>query len=178
MNSEQIKLTIGKWLIPAILITVALQQIRLATTKNLSPWRGGGFGMFSTIDQKSTRYIKLYGIKKGKKSALYPPPGGSRVRDYPKPRALEKYLNQLQYYEWTEILHEHGNNYLYPFIKDEFRITDREFNSYTYFCIEIWSFAPNKEETKYTNKKIISRCKNPEDLYNVMDLYKNENNKS
>lgn len=36
-------------LIPAILLSiVAAAQVRLTRTEQLTPWKGGGFGMFST----------------------------------------------------------------------------------------------------------------------------------
>lgn len=175
MNSEKIKLAIGKWLIPAILTTVALQQIRLATTQNLSPWKGGGFGMFSSIDNRKNRYIKLYGIKKGKKDPLMAP-YTKLVRNFPHPKFMDNYLNNLKFYEWTEYSDPHGIKYLVPKTKNEFRNSETEFYSYTYFCMEVWSFAPNKKETKYINKKLNSRCKNISDTYNILDLYQNEIN--
>jgi hypothetical protein len=43
--------------IPALLATVALVQIFLVNTTGLSPWKGGGFGMFSTIDSVTERRV-------------------------------------------------------------------------------------------------------------------------
>ncbi|MBR8827921.1 MAG: hypothetical protein DSM107014_08465 [Gomphosphaeria aponina SAG 52.96 = DSM 107014] len=50
------------WLPSLILIMVALGQIYLAQTANLSPWKGGGFGMFAAIDAPSMRVIVAEGI--------------------------------------------------------------------------------------------------------------------
>ena len=41
----------------ALLVTVALGQIVLARTVDLSPWKGGGFGMFATLDGTASRYV-------------------------------------------------------------------------------------------------------------------------
>jgi len=42
----------------AILVMVALLQIFLTQTANLSPWKGGGFGMFGAIDAPDMRVIQ------------------------------------------------------------------------------------------------------------------------
>jgi len=43
-----------------LLLFVACVQIYLAQTANLSPWKGGGFGMFSTTDGISNRSLRVY----------------------------------------------------------------------------------------------------------------------
>ena len=45
-----------------LLIVVAIVQLILAHTKDLSPWKGGGFGMFSTVDYPSARKLRVYVI--------------------------------------------------------------------------------------------------------------------
>ncbi|EKV03647.1 hypothetical protein Lepto7375DRAFT_5956 [Leptolyngbya sp. PCC 7375] len=44
--------------IPLLLTGVALRQIILVQTIGLSPWHGGGFGMFASIDRDERRVIK------------------------------------------------------------------------------------------------------------------------
>ena len=39
-----------KILAPALLVAVASSQIALSRTVDLTPWKGGGFGMFATLD--------------------------------------------------------------------------------------------------------------------------------
>jgi hypothetical protein len=48
------------WLPAALLVVVASTQIVLARAAELSPWKGGGFGMFATSDGTSTRFVRLY----------------------------------------------------------------------------------------------------------------------
>lgn len=43
--------------IPLLLTTVALRQIVLVHTAGLSPWHGGGFGMFASIDRDERRVV-------------------------------------------------------------------------------------------------------------------------
>ena len=45
---------------PLILVAVALVQIVLAKTSGLTAWKGGGFGMFSTLDNVPFRYIRIF----------------------------------------------------------------------------------------------------------------------
>ena len=47
-------------LAPAILVLVALVQVYTSHTRHLTPWKGGGFGMFSTVDSTSARFFRLY----------------------------------------------------------------------------------------------------------------------
>ena len=53
----------GGWraLLPvSLLAVVAGAQVTLATTAGLSPWKGGGFGMFSTTDDGGRRYVRVF----------------------------------------------------------------------------------------------------------------------
>lgn len=43
--------------IPLLLTTIALRQIALVHIAGLSPWHGGGYGMFASIDRDERRVI-------------------------------------------------------------------------------------------------------------------------
>jgi hypothetical protein len=45
------------WLPAAVLFTIAWFQIGLAKRADLSPWKGGGFGMFSSLDLRRVRIV-------------------------------------------------------------------------------------------------------------------------
>jgi hypothetical protein len=47
------------FLAPLLLVSFAGQQIYLAQTHHLSPWSGGGFGMFSSLDAGQRRTIEI-----------------------------------------------------------------------------------------------------------------------
>lgn len=55
---ERMQRIIERGLPAAILVLVALLQIYLTHTANLSPWKGGGFGMFGAIDAPTMRVIQ------------------------------------------------------------------------------------------------------------------------
>ena len=46
--------------VPAIALGVAVRQIYLSTTEDLSTWKGGGMGMFAAADNTIGRYAKVY----------------------------------------------------------------------------------------------------------------------
>lgn len=49
-----------KWTPVVLLIVVAMNQQYLAHFRNLTPWKGGGFGMFSTVDTYTGRTLFVY----------------------------------------------------------------------------------------------------------------------
>ncbi|ELS04771.1 hypothetical protein Xen7305DRAFT_00045070 [Xenococcus sp. PCC 7305] len=61
-KSDRLGRFIEKWLVALILIGVALLQIYLAANFNLTPWKGGGFGMFAAIDSSAMRIIQAEGL--------------------------------------------------------------------------------------------------------------------
>jgi hypothetical protein len=44
----------------ALLMSVAGAQVVLTRASSLSPWKGGGFGMFSTTDDAGRRSVKVF----------------------------------------------------------------------------------------------------------------------
>ncbi len=43
-----------------LLVVVALHQVARASTHDLVPWKGGGFGMFATTDRPSARRVRAW----------------------------------------------------------------------------------------------------------------------
>lgn len=46
-------------LVPGLMLLVAAVQMTLVRTHDLTPWKGGGFGMFSTFDSPSARTLRV-----------------------------------------------------------------------------------------------------------------------
>lgn len=46
------------FLAPALLVGVAGVHTYLASAENQTPWEGGGFGMFSTVDKRQARFVR------------------------------------------------------------------------------------------------------------------------
>jgi hypothetical protein len=43
-----------------LLLAVACAQVTFARTAGMSPWKGGGFGMFSTTDDAGRRHVRVF----------------------------------------------------------------------------------------------------------------------
>ncbi len=49
---------------PAVLLCpIAAAQMILASTADLSPWKGGGFGMFASVDGVPFRWVRFMSIR-------------------------------------------------------------------------------------------------------------------
>ena len=72
MASERIRTLAARLAaLPALLlVVVAIAQIALAHTLHLSPWSGGGFGMFSTTDTPARRHLHAWALRPGLRSEL------------------------------------------------------------------------------------------------------------
>lgn len=71
-------------LAPAVLLLVALGHSYWVETTHLTPWEGGGFGMFSTVDRGQARFVRC---------VLLTPEGEVRVSI---PAAVRDYVWRLQ----------------------------------------------------------------------------------
>jgi hypothetical protein len=71
-----------RWLrdLPAVLlVAVACSQLWLAHAEGLSPWLGGGFGMFSTTDTWSRRHLHAWALSPGVRREVEIPPEVARL---------------------------------------------------------------------------------------------------
>lgn len=57
----------------ALLLAVATSQLVLVRTAALSPWAGGGFGMFSTADSPGRRHLHVWVVRPGVLREVLPP---------------------------------------------------------------------------------------------------------
>jgi len=57
LKSKSLGDVLAHWLPSLLCIGIALTQMVLALTQNLSPWLGGGFGMFSGLDSPMNRVL-------------------------------------------------------------------------------------------------------------------------
>ena len=64
----------SKWLAPALLVATAIVQIALARTTDLTAWKGGGFGMFSTLDHGAYRRVAVVVDAPDRSEAIEIPP--------------------------------------------------------------------------------------------------------
>jgi hypothetical protein len=91
---------------PTILFVVAAFQIWSAHAHALSPWKGGGFGMFSTVDSPAARFVRIYVFEGFAKYPVPVPEELSRdvreVRTIPTPERLQRLAGNLSDGQWVE----------------------------------------------------------------------------
>jgi hypothetical protein len=97
--------------LPLTLVAVGLHQIYLASTSGLSPWKGGGFGMFSSPDRPSYRAVRGHlhtdiGLIPVDMYSLRDETTGSQTKAFVNARALpderrvERWLDVIKSVEW------------------------------------------------------------------------------
>ena len=77
-----------------LLIAVAVSQIVLVRAFGLTPWKGGGFGMFATLDHAAFRRVDIVVDAPDRSEALEVPPSletdAARAASLPAPWLLTK----------------------------------------------------------------------------------------
>lgn len=83
-----------RWLPAILLVAIALHQIARAEMASLSPWKGGGFGMFATTDRGLNRRVLAFALSDDGAVRLSIPGDRAnlvqRARALPDPRRLER----------------------------------------------------------------------------------------
>jgi hypothetical protein len=91
---------------PLLLLSIALLHFYRAHKFDQTPWKGGGFGMFSTIDGPGTRFLTTHLIVDGKQVPVRPPLGLRRhitaAISSPTDRRLEQLARLFLAAEWKE----------------------------------------------------------------------------
>jgi hypothetical protein len=84
---------------------VALVQLYAARTSWLTPWKGGGFGMFSTVDSPGARFLRIeLETDSGPVRVAVPAqllPDASRLREAPDKAALRDLASALAAGTWV-----------------------------------------------------------------------------
>jgi len=92
---------------PVLLALVALVQCWLVLRHDLSPWKGGGFGMFSSLDRIVNRTVFAYLDDGARRQAIdvqrLPEVAklASQVRTLPAPEPLYRLAEQLARLPWS-----------------------------------------------------------------------------
>lgn len=90
-----------RWLPAIILCGIASVQLYLANFDGLSPWKGGGFGMFSTVDSPPMRLITAEGIDRDGNLVridaedIMSEADWLRWRSWPEPLLLERLADEI-----------------------------------------------------------------------------------
>lgn len=93
-------------LVPAaVLAAVAVGQMVVAYSSDLSPWKGGGFGMFSTIDSPGARVVRAFLLREGEQLPVVMPDAlrefEMEARTHPSQKRLDEIAKRLAAGAWV-----------------------------------------------------------------------------
>jgi hypothetical protein len=90
---------IAVWLPTALLAIVAAAQMTLARLDTLSAWKGGGFGMFASLDGLAFREVRLFTSANDRTREIPLPEvlgdAAARVAAYPHVRAMRTFAAEV-----------------------------------------------------------------------------------
>ena len=82
--------------LPVLLLAlVALNQIRIARSTDMTAWKGGGFGMFSTLDRPQARQVRVHLVGGGRDIPFAVPAEFTSLAESAKTRPTEEKLIRL-----------------------------------------------------------------------------------
>ena len=95
------------WAVPVLMVAVAVGQMGLARMADLSPWKGAGFGMFSTVDGVDARFVRVTGTREDEVIPLRLPPSleqrESQLRTLPSASGLGALADRVAAGTWERI---------------------------------------------------------------------------
>lgn len=93
------------FLAPALLLSVAVIHFYLVHAERLSPWKGGGFGMFSTLESPASRVVRLQLISGSERIPVIVPAelSGlvSEIRTLPQRKRLQELAQRAAAGAWV-----------------------------------------------------------------------------
>lgn len=93
--------------VPALMFAMAAVQLYLVDNRSLSRWKGGGFGMFTTVDSPSARFLRVYLMSdSGEVPVLIPSELrklSQKVRVMPSKPRLEELTGALRNGTWVHL---------------------------------------------------------------------------
>ncbi len=104
MERSAVRSPVLYYLVPGLLVLVACLQLWRAHAHHLTPWKGGGFGMFSTADSPGKRTLRTYLITpEGEALALYGTLSiqENRVLGMPDTKTLEQIARETAAQSWA-----------------------------------------------------------------------------
>ena len=96
------------YIAPAVLCSVALVCLFRVVAYDQSPWKGGGFGMFSTLETPQARYLKVFLVAGPNEIPVEIPEtlkkDVARMQTVPSESQLESIGNRLAMLDWKDEL--------------------------------------------------------------------------
>jgi hypothetical protein len=107
----------------SVMLAVSLIQFVLIRKVHISPWKGGGFGMFSTINTPISHIVRVYNYSpSGEKQRIFIPeklkPMETKIRHLAIEYYISNFKEAIKNEEWI-LKKEAGNNAAIIIIKEQ-----------------------------------------------------------
>ena len=118
IQNQRLALVARTWIVPTILVVVAMIHMTQWRTEHRSSWgTGAGFGMFATVDSHGSRFYRCYGTTELGTLRMKLPRNifensGLRARAIPSKNNLKKVIQQLSQEAWSVRSDDSGVQYL------------------------------------------------------------------
>ena len=100
------------WFVPGLMILVFINQLFMVSFLDLSRWKGGGMGMFSTLDDKRTAFVSHGGSAVYLPESLFQYKVGLEI--LPNAKSADRLWSALK---GTLYFNEHGFPFSEPFLR-------------------------------------------------------------
>lgn len=91
----------------ALMVTVAAAHQLVGGAGRLSPWKGGGFGMFATIESPAARFVRVHLVTDRARFAASIPPhlsvDAARLRTWPAEERARRIAHELARLRWVTV---------------------------------------------------------------------------
>lgn len=151
-----------KFIVPILLCIIAISQIYMVFTKDLTPWKGGGFGMFAMIDRLEYRPVHITIYSSGEEYIvdardLLERQDHYRVKSRPDKKILERLAANVKKRKWVNqsdddqladfaFVKPYTNSHLNPL--QEIVVADS-------VVIQVYSLRMNIENNEIALKRIV-----------------------
>lgn len=90
-----------------LMLGVGLAHQLIAGPGRLSPWKGGGFGMFATIESPASRFVRARIVTREGRFAISIPPklsvDAERLRAWPTAQRTQRLAEELSRLRWVTL---------------------------------------------------------------------------
>lgn len=148
-----------RYTIPLLLVVVAVYQMYASYTAHISPWKGGGFGMFSTVSSPRSYFVRVYATADGKTNRVKMPKScrndEKNLRYAPSQKKLQILQKSLSKVKWTfedSLYHDASEKLQQNLPPSSSTLILQKSN----FTVELWQYTFSKEKSFLYSSQITS----------------------
>jgi len=149
-----------RWAVPALLVVVAVAQICRVRGYDLTPWKGGGFGMFSSVDTLDARFVSFHVETSTDVVPVEPPSHMAkdilRVRAMPSQDGLNRIARRLAGHIWLKSDGQSKTPAIVPLERGQGDPLPDEVAPVKSVRVELWRQTFNAEKVRIEAKHLLT----------------------